>query len=376
MNTKKIGLGALAVAALGYLGWWIYTRSKKTYKELERREEENAKILSKTGLTEEQVDNISVGISAGDDEDCVPNMCKELFSAVRFSSEEIPQECVDVDEILNKDTQHVIHVVQRFDKVSSREVLDFLFEIPTSALLDDRYGGRQKRSYKDGNTCVQDFAKAIKGIYDRDREELIDRGYVGEMEKIAKDPENLGLKISGGKFFIDSRIDGYYYINFEALDEETGEWYERSGLVRIDKSVYENNPWNEEHTRVTEFVYDLRQAYSVEGAEYIVIPTDEKVVRNAKVIDAIAVIRTTFNIQGGHNLDGINVTSGLKILEDIYNNFEVHKNHGTGNETEKDMFTYDYFLFYNPRQSGDRLEVFDTENGDDGKVHIVLREFV
>lgn len=384
MKTKKIGLSVLAVAA-GLVGaWWIYSKSKKTYKELERREEENREILKKSGLTDEQVDQLMVEAqeeeknngseSLGQDYDL--NMCEKLFEAVRFKSVEIPSENVSVDEILDNDTEHVIHVVQRFDKRNSRDVLDFLFEIPTSALIDSRDGGRSKRKSSDGNTCVQDFARAIKGIFDHEKGELVDRGYVGEMESIAKDEENLGFKVKGGKFFVESMIEGYYYVRFEEKDEDTDKWYERSAMIRIDRSMYENNPWNEDHTRVTDYVYDLRQAYSEKDATYVELPVDSERVRNVEVVDAIAVVRVTFNIQGGKHLDGINITSGLKILENIWNEFEVHKDHGTRNENEKDLFTYDYFLFYNPRPDGDRLEVFDTEEREDGKYAVVRRDFV
>lgn len=374
-KTEKLGLGVLALAAVVAGGYWLYVRTRKTYKELVRRDEENREILKKSGLTPEQVDQMMVENAEKDlsgqeveekEQDFGQDLCKTLFQAARFESTEIPVESFNVDEMYERGSERVIHVQQRFDKRSQRDVLDLLFQIPLTAPLGDKWN----RNNND-MPGVKDFKRAIRGEFDHDKGKVIDRGYIDKMEEIVRDEKNLGLKISGGKFFVESYIEGYYYITFEQQYEDDEEWYERSGMIRIAKTSYENNPWNPEHTKVIDYVRDLHEAKG--DADYIELPFSGDNVRNVKVVDAIAVIRATFNIQGGKNLDGINKTSALEILHDIYNNFEIYKDHGTKNEGDKGFY-YDYFVFYNPDPEGDRLEVFQTKENEEGKSVIISEE--
>lgn len=373
-KTEKLGLGVLALAAVVAGGYWLYVRTKKTYKELVRRDEENREILKKSGLTPEEVDQMMVENAEKElsgqeveekEQDFGQDLCKTLFRAVRFESD-IPVECFDVDHIYERGSERVIHVQQRFDKRSQRDVLDLLFQIPLTAPLGEKWNKNNPDM-----PSVRDFKRAIRGEFDHDKGKVIDRGYIDKMEEIARDEKNVGLKITGGKFFVESYIEGYYYITFEEQYEGSEEWTERSGMVRIAKTSYENNPWNPDHTKVIDYVRDLHEEKG--DADYIEIPFSGDNIRNVKVMDAVAVIRATFNIQGGKNLDGLNKTSALEILNDIYYNFEIYKDHGSKKEGDK-YYYYDYFVFYNPDPEGDRLEVFQTKEDAEGNSVVFSEE--
>ena len=378
MKTSKIiglGLGVLCVVGGVY---WIITRTRKTYGELDRREKENDQILMKTGLTREDVDQLASeetneGSETAEErpgEEIHLNLCKKLFEGVLRGKASIPIECLNVDDC--KRTEKVTHVLQRFDDKLRREVLDFLFEIPTSALLDYRDGGDRVRRREDGFTSVRDFSEKIKGKYDMEQRVVISKGFSGDMEMIVQNEQFLGFKLKGGNLEADSRVEGYIYLKYDKRDEN-GEWDTYSKFIKIPKELCKQNPWNPDHQKVTDFVHDLKEAMKTKPqkvlGKMLTHGGDSERIRNPRIVDTFAAIRVTFCIQGGQFLDGINVTSGCKILENIYEDLAITGNPGLrygGNDCE---FRYDNFLFYDPDDSED-VTVFDYEEDEKGDYHV------
>ena len=382
MKTSKIiglGLGVLGVVGGVY---WIITKTRKTYGELDRREKENDQILVKSGLTKEEVDQLSSEENQEGSEtaekpggDIRLNLCRKLFEGVLYGKANIPIDCLNVDDC--KKTEKVTHVLQRFDDRLGREVLDFLFEIPTSALPDYRDGGERIRRREDGYTSVKDFSKAIKGEYDVEQQKSISKGFSGDMEMIVQNEQFLGFKMKGGNLEADSRVDGYIYLKYDKKDEN-GEWDTYSKFMKIPKEICRQNPWNEKHQRVTDFVFDLKEAMKTEPQEtlgkLLTHGGDPEIIRNPRIVDTFAAIRVTFCIQGGQFLDGINITSGCKILEKIYEDLIITGTPGPRYGSGECEFRYDNFLFYDPDE--DEVVVFDYSMDDNGDCSVVESSYV
>lgn len=327
------------VAAGGYAIWKTVQNARKEYKELKLREEVN-----KTLPKDESEPEVIVESQEESKIDYEINLPKRLFREVRFnlSNIDLPVDCVDLDSILSENgaSEHVIHVTQSFDKSSKRNVLNFLFEIPCSALPNIK-NGEVRRRYSDGNTCVGDFVHAIKGKYNHEKSEMDFRGFSERMENIVSDPENLGIPINKSRAFRDCRIEGYLYVTYEQKNEDD-EWEAVSGLITLDKSIYTKNPFDSDHESMTDYVYDIKKYYAKEGVENVKLESsDPDKFRNIEIQDAIATIRVSFNMQDKRNIDGINHVSGAKILKAIYDELRI-----TG--FDRGEFCYEYFMFYEP----------------------------
>lgn len=355
-NLGKIGLWLLGAAVIYVGGRWIIKRSKATYAELERREKENREILRKTGRTEEEVEGEDLDSSEDSEKiDYDINLSKRLFHDCRFLSS-LPIDVVDSVEILKEYDQHVVHVNQSFDRRSKRNVLNFLFEIPMSALSrDDR-----DRKYSDGNTNFMDFKRAICGRWDHEKGAIVEEGFQKTMESIVKNPEHLGLTIVNGNYtYCDGWVEPYAFISYEEKEDE--EWISKTNLIKLEKDIIENNPFNPEHFMATDFIYDLNQVYSQQGEERnnLKIDSNNDAFRNIEVIDAFIAIRVSFYVQDKFHMDGINAKSGLKILEEIYDKLEIEGRRSNG---RSGAFVYDKFLFYKEDRNDD-ISVYYEDNG-------------
>lgn len=366
MKKQKVGLIVLGCAVVLGGVYFIYKHARKTYREIERRENENKKILEKSGLTEEDFEkedeNSGSDRESGIDYDI--NLSKKLYERMRFDSD-IELDCIDSDKIIKEGpSEHVVHVYQRFDDRTKRNILDFLFQLPLSALPEGPLA-KNKRSYADGNTCVGDFVRTVKGTWN-DEEKCSVQGWVEWMREIVQDPENLGFNIKKGDFFVDSQLEGYIYLSYERFDEESREWEEVRSFGKVHRTMFENNPFDPSHTKLTEFVYDVAEAIK-SGEGEVSLPLDSDECRNAKICDIICAVRVSFNMQDQWHIDGINVTSAGKILDKIYEKSEV-------SGYKDGIFRYERFLFYDP-DAIDSVCVFSEErNEGTGKVRVISKE--
>jgi hypothetical protein len=368
MKKQKVGLIVLGCAVVLGGVYFIYKHAKKTYREIDRREKENKNILEKSGLTEEDFEkedeNSGSDRESGVDYDI--NLSKKLYEKMRFDSG-IDLDCIDLEKILDEGpSEHVVHVYQRFDNRTRRNILDFLFEIPLSALPEGPMA-KNKRSYADGNTCVGDFVRTVKGKWDEKKECPV-QGWVEWMREIVQDPENLGFNIKKGNFFVDCQLEGYIYLSYERFDEESKEWQEVKSFGKVQRTMFENNPLDSSHTKLTEYVYDVAEVLS-KGEEVVSLPLDSDEYRNAKICDIICAVRVSFNMQDRWHVDGINVTSASKILNKIYEESEV-------SGYRDGIFRYERFLFYDP-DAIDCVCVFSEERDEEtGKVRVISEEII
>lgn len=386
MKNSKLGLYVLGgTVILGGLVW-VVRRAKKTVREIEQREKENKQLLLDSGLSEEDIEKIEEQIEnhhgsgnkkhcQDDDVDCTVNVCKDTYEYLRFESD-IELNSLDIDTILDGPSEHVVHLCQRFDKKLKRNVLDFLFEIPKSALPRGE-NVKIYRKWVDGNTCTGDFITQIKGKWDFEKQES-KLGWIDWMTEMVKDPVNVGLKIKTDPL-VNSQLEGYIFLKYESFDHGNGDWFEESRLFKIPRVLHENNPFNSDHTDLTDFIYDLRlEIESVkeddevkfdglklrDGSAYLFDPNE---FRNIRAKDVICAVRVTYLVQDSKNLGGLNSNSAVKIIENIYNNMEV-----TGWNNGK--FKYTGFLFYDPDAVD--VAVFSEETNKDGKVIVVSEDVI
>lgn len=365
-KSLKICLGLATLAAAGIAILKIFRDAKKEYKELELREKVNQTLPRTENPGESKVDTED---EEEDQVDYETNLPKRLFREVRYnlSNIDLPVDCVDLDYVFEGKypSEHVVHVKQCFDERSNRNVLDFLFEIPISALpnVKDKTV-KVERKYTDGSTCVGDFVRAIKGVYDRDLNEVTDRGFAGEMEDIVTNAENLGIQIKNSKAFRDCRLEGYIFLSYQEKDEEDDEWFDVVRLLPVNKSICENNPYNETHTSATDYIFDLK-SHLREGEDGPVLESsDPEKFRNLKVLDGFAAVRVSFNMQDKRNIDGINHASGAKIMKMISENLRIYRGDQYDEDQKGGVFEYTSFMFYDP-DSISTVSVFDVnDNGN------------
>ena len=381
MKKQKAGIGFLAVVG-GLVGvWWIYRHAKKTYRELERREEENREILSKTGMSEEEADKISVSsamqnISApqektkitesektSEDSDYDINLVKKLFTWARFDSD-IPVECMDIDEISSEERENIVHFIQRYDPKKGRNMLDLLFELPTSALPDVKEGGKARRRHADGMTCVGDFMKTLRGKFDEETGILKKSEVILDWEKMVRDEKNVGFKIKSS-IGADVNLEGYFFLEYEEFIDD--EWKTCTKMVKILPEFYKNNKLNPNHTRVTDYVCDIKDYYEDKEVDNLPISSATDNIRNIEILGAMIAIRVTFPMQDTMHIDGINFESAKEILRDIYYKLEV-KGSGDGS------FKYEYYLFHNPNFD-EVEEVYCTEKDQNGKLAVKVADY-
>lgn len=369
MKTTNLGKAALVLLAVGGGLYWVIKHSKKTYQEIGRREKENREILKKSGFTEEDLDILS---QKEEGEDCIDekiNLCKKLYEQIRFEST-MPIDVVDLDGINH--SEKVIHVCQRFDKKTKRNLLDLCFQVPVSALS----GNRGSRNYANGNTCVGDFISTIRGKFN-ETENKLEGGWIEWMEDVVRENQNFGNgKIINKGRLVDSRLEGYYYITAEKNFGDVGEddWQPIGMFFSIPPGIFKNNPYNSDHDKLTDYILDLISELdnnsNGEGVDLCgVNPGDD--VRNVKIVDVICAVRVSFVMQDQWNLDGINATSAIKILETVYNDLEIQ---GAGDG----IFNYEYFLIYDPDSYSDaeELRVFNTRESSDGKLMVITENYL
>lgn len=356
MKKSTICLGFTIAVAAGIAIWKTIQNARKEYKELELREKENKKLPAGANPDPEDV-VVDTQEEEKEQVDYEINLPKRLFRELWFdlSNTGLPIECVDGDEIFgeNHTSEHVVHVFQSFDNRTKRNVLNFLYQLPYSALpnVHDEGIGEVKRKFIDGNTCVGDFVRAIKGKYNHEKGEMDFRGFSGKMEEIVKDPENIGLAISNSRAFKDCRLEGYIFVTYKQKNED-GEWEPISKMIPLEKNIYENNPFNSDHTSMTDYIYDLTEHYAEKDAKPVQLETsDPENYKDLVVEDGFAAIRVSFNMQDKRNIDGINSNSALKIIKETYESLDV-RGYGKG------VFNYEHFLFYDP-DSVDSVSVFD-----------------
>lgn len=359
---KNWGLLITGLVILGGGAWYIVNRARKTYQELGRREEENREILKQSGMKEEEVDHAP---KPGDPDYGVDiNIClpRIIFEKGYFESD-IEQWHFDLDRALgysdrdgNKvdsdedrfpPSEHVVHIRQRFDEKSKRNLLDFIFEIPVSALPYDK----EARSYKDGNTCVADFVKALRGNKDKETGKY-SGGFAREMEKVISDPRNVGIPGIRSKAVVEQRVEGFYFATYKETFEDGSEPLECSAMLTIPESHYTNNQYNPDHDKVSDFVYDLLQVIKTDGPQDLVF--DREDIIDGKVGDVLLGFRVTVKLRDAYHIDGINANSAISILEKIVDEFQVIG-------WNKGLFKYEYFMFYAPNDN-DLLECYDTED--------------
>lgn len=368
MKTTNLGKLALVLLAVGGGLYWVVKHSKKTYREIGRREEENREILKKSGFTEEDLDILSQKEEgeAGVDEEI--NLCKKIYEQVRFEST-MPVSVVDLEAINH--SEKVIHIFQRFDEKLKRNFLDLRFQVPTSALS----GNRGSRNYANGNTCVGDFISTIRGKFN-EGENKLEGGWVEWMEDIVRENQNFGNgKIINKSRLVDSRIEGYYYVTAEKNfgDDVKEDWQPIGMFFSVPPSIFKNNPYNSEHDKLTDYILDLMielDNSDGEGVDLCGVSYGDDI-RNVKIVDVICAVRVSFVMQDQWNLDGINATSALKILDTVYNEAEIN---GAGDG----VFSYEYFLIYDPDSycNTEELRVFNTKNSSDGKVMVVTENYL
>lgn len=352
-NQGKAGLWLLGAVVVGTLGYWIFKRSKKTYAELNRRDEEAKEALKKSGLSEDEIligderelnDEPQGGYSgnASDDTERVDtdiNLCGKLFHDSRYMSDDLPIDAVDTIDILanhndqNNYDKSIVHVMQSFARKENRNVLDFIFEVPLSAISKDHHSS--------GNVRIGDFSRVLRGRWDHESGAQIDGGFSKTMEDIVRDPENLGINISSGQFvYCPGWVEAYGNIMYEKRSED-GTWKRAYQTIKLDKRFIEDNVFNPDHTTASEFVADLNREYAKSGGtRRLKFDASTEDYRNCEVLSAFLGIRVSFYIQDKYHMDGINPTSGLKIIEEIYNDLEI------SDLNDKSVFNYDKFLFY------------------------------
>lgn len=358
MNKKlKTGLvvGGLLLLGAG-VAVWLSKRVKSTCKELENREKENEDALKESGLTEEKPREEVIALDDdGTEVDIEVNLPKALNEMISKDSNYLI-EAVDVDEFIfgNKVSEHVVHIMQRYDRGLKRNVVDILFEIPLSALWSGKDAGK-KRSYYDGNTCVGDFVTTIRGKYNEDLDR-VENGFEEVIRYLVDNKIILGTTLKKGKkakdTIIYSGVSAYITATYERRDED-GEWETITSMLDITKKkLIKENPFNPEHERATEFVCDMRVALDETDNERGIAMGIENTAENSEnyrnffVQDAIAAIRITLAVQDRVNLDGINAATLKQIADHIYNKLEIEGMNGG-------VFRYEHFLCYMPDTPGE-----------------------
>lgn len=350
-KSKNWGLLIAGLAVLGGGAWFIINRARKTYQELGRREEENREILEKSGLKEEDLDKKAP--LPGDPDYGVDTeiYLPRLIYEEAFQSN-LEDDCLDLDRAIGGDghspSEHVVHIRQRFDTKIKRNVLDFLFEIPLSAIPEDR----DSRKFTDGNTCVANFVTAIRGEKNKETGKY-NGGLAKEMERIINDSRYNGINIDRmrARCIVDQRIEAYYFVAYKELDDNGEDLISCSAMLPVPKEHYENNIYNSDHTRASDFVGDLASVILEKGPQELEF--ERKDIVEAQVRDVILTFRVTVKLRDAYHIDGINVKSAIAILEYIADEFNVI---GWGGGS----FKYTNFVFYAPDEL-DTLECYDRE---------------
>lgn len=350
----KTGLVIGGLLCLGAGVMWFVKRVKSTCNELEKREKENHEVLEQAGLLDNDEvlpEEITVFDEDGTEVDILVNLPKQLNGMIS-DDHKFEVSAVDVNEFLfgkKGASEHVVHFVQRYDKGVKRNVLDMLFEIPLSAQWSGKDSAK-RRLPEDGNTCVANFVSTIRGKYNEEKNTL-EHGFLELIQYLIDNKTYLGVPLEKNKrTIIYSGISGYMHITYkERLD---GEWVTVTRMMEIPKELYMNNPFNAEHTGLTEFVCDLRGEME-KSREETGLPFDlSKYIKNSseykdfQVLDAITTVRVTLAVQDHLHLDGISPSTLKQVVDNIYGKLEIEGMKGG-------IFRYEHFLCYVPDLDGE-----------------------
>lgn len=355
-KTTKTGLVIGGLLCLGAGVLWLAKRVKSTCNELEKREKENHEVLEQSGLSNENLSNEEViGIDEdGTEVDIIVNLPKQLNDMIS-SDPNYAIEAVDIQEFIYGDrgaSEHVVHFLQRYDKGLKRNVLDILFEIPISAQWSGSNAAK-RRSQEDGYTCVGNFMSTIRGNYNEEKD-IVENGFLELIQYLIDSKTYLGAPLKKNKkTIIYSGISGYMHITYkERSRNNEDEWITTTRMIEVPRELYKNNPFNAEHTGITDFICDLREEMGKSSDENGLSLDLLKFVKNSqefkdfRVLDAISTIRVTLAVQDCIHMDGINSITLKQIVDNIYNKLEIEGMKGG-------IFRYEHFLCYVPDLDGE-----------------------
>lgn len=353
-STIKKVLIATSVAGLVY---WAWKRTRKVHEEIENREKENVQALRSQGYSEKQIEKPVETTENQEEEDI--NLPKEIFEKARFESNVLPTDAVDSDSIFEEGNENIVHLFQTWDKKAKRNFLSFFFRIPEESLPS-----KGRKSVPDS----REILKAIKGTWDMEKQKLVGPCFVDRMKSIIYEGlAKSNIVPSKHKELIpEANVEGYAFIQFKNKIGKTV-----SVPVLVTRNIYRNNPFNEEHDKVTDFINDLlveiddseNGYWETSELAYNYDESGKRVPATVKVFGGVAGVEVKIPVQDNYHLDGINSDMALKIIEEIYNE-ELLIEGPKGNE-----MVYDKFLFHSIDSNHC---VYTTEPSESGKLRTVI----
>ena len=355
-KSTKTGLVIGGLLCLGAGVLWLTKRVKSTCKELEKREEENREVLEQSGLVDDGLTKEEViGVDEdGTEVDIIVNLPKQLNDMIS-NDPKYEVEAIDVNKFIFGNqgvSEHVVHFLQRYDKGLKRNVLDILFEIPISAQWSGANAAK-RRSQEDGYTCVGNFMSTIRGNYNSEKD-IVENGFLELIQYLIDSKTILGKPLKKNKkTIIYSGISGYMHITYkEKSTTGEDEWLTTTRMIEVPRELYKNNPFNEEHDGITDFICDLREEMEKSKDKDGLSLDLSKFVKNSRefkdfrILDAISTIRVTLAVQDRLHLDGINDNTLKQVVDSIYNKLEIEGMKGG-------IFRYEHFLCYVPDLDGE-----------------------
>ncbi len=137
---------------------------------------------------------------------------------------------------------------------------------------------------------------------------------------------------------------------------EDGEVVKASAMLPIPESHYEG-------MMLSDYVYEVNR--KLDARERIEISLSDPKIRNVEVGDVILGYCITLKMNDAYNIDGVNVNSGLAILQYVADEFKVV------NKSKSGEFEYVSFLCYDEWDEEDELRYYDvTVNKKTGRYQI------
>lgn len=328
-----IGLGVLAIA-----GYVIFDM-KRTKKEIARRKKENKDFLMESGLDEEEI--IREELVPDDDEvkdgiDCGVNLSGSLFNAA-LHCPELDLDAISTEAALSG-RRHVVHITQSCDRRKKCNVLNFLFEVPYSALGIDSNNRRPEDGYV--NSII--LKKTLHGSYNHEEEVFYESAFFKEVKNIVAK----GVKNNLDKVLYGATLDPFAYIRFMSKDEDGND----VEVTRLERLTNDMMGWtrNYQQSEFVKVIHESDETYKMIGSEG----------EDVTVLDTFMAVRISFVMQDRFNPVGINTETGVEIIKKIYDSLEIE-----GERWNAEPLRYDGFLFYKEREVSDiKLEIY-TENG-------------